>query len=253
MFKPIDQTPRYKLVARQIAEHILDGSLPRGKKLPSERALVDSLGVSRATLREALIALEISGFVENRFGAGMAVTKRPPNVNLLDRVSGPGPFELLEARLLIEGEVAALAAAHISTEELNQLRQLTEDMRAESTEDFWGENADEMFHLTIARATRNMALENSVREFWRQRMQLPMWVQMHNRVNVVDMKPDLITEHELIVSALASRDPAQARRTMRGHIAQFGKQLLNAWSTLDVGEKHQMQAPGPVLIKAIGG
>ena len=78
MFKPVEQTPRYKLVAQQIADLILSGRLERGTKMPTERELVEELGVSRPTVREAMIALEITGFVENSFGAGAYVSVAPP-------------------------------------------------------------------------------------------------------------------------------------------------------------------------------
>ncbi|MCV6824487.1 MULTISPECIES: FadR/GntR family transcriptional regulator [Halocynthiibacter] len=233
MFKPVEQIPRYRLVAQQIAERILEGDLKAGQKMPAERELVEQLSVSRATVREALIALEISGFVENRFGAGMQVSTHPPSTNTLSALVTPGPFELLEARLLVEGETAALAADHITDAELEKLEELTEQMSGEHENEFWGDNADELFHLTIARATRNLALENTVLGFWRQRVQLPMWVKMHGRVNVARMKPSLVQEHRAIIEALRKRSAEEARLAMRHHISQFGIQLLEGWKEHD--------------------
>ncbi|MEH6834045.1 MULTISPECIES: FadR/GntR family transcriptional regulator [Falsihalocynthiibacter] len=243
MFKPVAQVPRYRLVAQQIADRILEGALKAGQKMPAERVLVESLGVSRATIREALIALEITGYVENRFGAGVQVAARPPRDNQLLELAGPGPFELLEARIMIEGEVAALAAENIGPEEIARLKMLIDAMQNESGSAFWGENADEEFHLTIARATGNLALVNAVAEFWRQRLQMPMWVKIHSRVNVDAMKPQLIQEHVEIVAALELGNGPKAREAMRRHIALFGAQILDGWQALAPEDRQEVSPP----------
>ena len=247
MYKLVEQTPRYRLVAQQIADLILEGNLRPKEKMPAERELVESLGVSRATVREALIALEIAGFVENRFGAGMAVSANPPVKNTLAKVSGPGPFELLDARLLVEGEIAALAVERISKEEIETLKSLTKSMSEEGESEFWGENADERFHVTIARSTGNLALELTIRDFWRQRVSMPMWVKMHNRVNVSSMKDALVLEHEEIINALECRNPEGARTAMRRHISQFGSQLLDAWAAIEDTSEKSVDSPGILL------
>ncbi|MXU65197.1 FadR/GntR family transcriptional regulator [Oceanomicrobium pacificus] len=252
IFEPVAQIPRYRLVAQQIADRILDGALRPGDRLPPERELVETLGVSRATLREALIALEIAGFVANRFGAGMSVADHPPAANTLKALTGPGPFELLEARLIIEGEVAALAAPQIGPKALDRLRHLTDEMEGEAETEFWGDNADERFHLVIAEAAGNQALEMVVRDFWRQRLRQPMWVRMHGRVNVGTMKAQLVAEHRAIIAALADSDADAARRAMQAHIAQFARLLLDAWSALDAADRADASPPGDRLRAALG-
>lgn len=251
MFKLVDQPPRYRLVAQQIAEHILKGELEPGARLPPDRELVDSFGVSRATVREALIALEISGFVTSSFGSSMRVASAPPRRNTLDRLSGPGPFELLEARLIVEGEIAALATEHITAAEIAELRTLTSRMLSEGEDKFWGNNADERFHLTIAAATRNSALEGVVAEFWRQRMKQPMWVQMHSRVRTAPMKEALVKEHYRIVDALESGNQQAARSAMHRHISGFGEQLLIAWNDLDENARQSVSGPTEDLASKI--
>lgn len=251
MFKPVAQVPRYRLVAQQIADRILDGALAPGQKMPAERVLVENLSVSRATVREALIALEITGYVENKFGAGMQVSAHPPRENHLQDLAGPGPFELLEARLVIEGEVAALAAENISSDDIEQLKMLTQAMQNESGNVFWGDNADEEFHLTIARASGNLALVNAVAEFWRQRLQMPMWVKIHGRVNVDAMKPQLIQEHLDIVAALELGSGPKARDAMRRHIARFGVQILDGWQALAPEDRKEVLPPSERLWRSV--
>ena len=101
----------YRQIADQLAGLISDGEFPPGARLPAERALAAKLGVSRASVREAIISLEIGGLVEVRVGTGIFVAAtaapRGPTAD-----AGPGPFELLSARKLVEGEIAAVAAAH---------------------------------------------------------------------------------------------------------------------------------------------
>src|SRR5258706_1264495 len=105
----VDDRRLYRQIADQLTMLITSGEFRRGERLPSERDLAVQLGVSRPSVREALIALEIQGLVEVRVGAGIFVAQaeRPAVVPVNE---GQGPFELLRARWLIEGEIAALAA-----------------------------------------------------------------------------------------------------------------------------------------------
>ncbi len=251
MFKQVEQIPRYRLVAEQIADLIVSGKLIRGSKMPPDRELVERLGVSRATVREAMIALEISGFVENRFGAGAYISETPPISSKINVATTPGPFELLEARMTIEGEIASLAAQHITEGDIKRLEYCIACMRDEKAEEFWGGNADEEFHITIANATNNTSFVNIVREFWRQRTQMPMWVQMHGRINVDTMRDLLIEEHLVIVEALKSGDSQRAGNAMRNHISSFGRSLLEKWNTLDETTKTAITPPEARLMNRL--
>jgi hypothetical protein len=107
----VEPSRLYRRIADQIRELILAGEFPAGSRLPPERDLAQQFGVSRPSLREALIALEISGFVTVMTGSGIYVRTdfagaEPAAVP----DGGPGPFELIRARHLIESEVAAVAA-----------------------------------------------------------------------------------------------------------------------------------------------
>src|SRR5690606_26985718 len=105
----------YRQIAEQIRLRIADASFPAGSRLPAERDLAHHFSVSRTSVREALIALEIAGFVEVRGGSGIYVSNPLPFLRPLfeSADAGPGPFELLHARWVVEGEVAALAARAI--------------------------------------------------------------------------------------------------------------------------------------------
>src|SRR5471030_2809326 len=113
----------YRQIADQIAGLIAAGEFKPGSRLPAERELAAKLGVSRASVREAIISLEIGGLVEVRIGTGIFVTRNAASAESRDRDVGPGPFELLSARKLIEGEMAALAATAATVPDVEALRQ----------------------------------------------------------------------------------------------------------------------------------
>ena len=249
MFQPIEQTPRYKLVAQQIAKLILAGKLPRGSKMPTERELVQELGVSRPTIREAMIALEITGFVENSFGSAAFVSKAPPNSSQLTDINQPGPFELLEARIMLEGEVAFLAAKQITRSEIKHLRKCVDQMQTKDPEEFW--RADEEFHVSIASASRNLVFANIVRDFWRQRTHMPMCVKMSERVSVDDHRDEIVEMHLRIINALKAEDAEKARNEIRSHLGDFGRALLDRWDDLEDELRCQLSPPAERLIKQL--
>ena len=83
----------YRQIADQLAQLIASGEFPSGSRLPAERELAASLGVSRTSVREAIISLEMTGLVEVRVGTGIFVTARPDTGRSASRDAGPGPFE----------------------------------------------------------------------------------------------------------------------------------------------------------------
>src|SRR5512140_1002382 len=116
----------YRQIAGQIAGLIQRGEFRAGTRLPAERELASLLGVSRTSVREAIISLEIAGLVDVRVGTGIFVRDaslvRPAASPAPGPDEGPGPFELLSARAVIEGETAALAARHRRASDLPALR-----------------------------------------------------------------------------------------------------------------------------------
>ena len=216
----------YQQVANSIADAIRDGVHKPGQRLPSERDLAEDYKVSRPTVREAMIALEIRGLVEARHGSGVYVTDAP-------RPESPAPeldigaFELTEARRLIEGEVAALAAATITDEELAELAAIMDDMVVENDNNVRGERADRRFHVTIAQASRNSALVTVVENLWDLRYKSPLCRAMLERARQVGVRP-LIDDHQEILLALKERNPTSARNAMREHLGRVIDTLLTA-------------------------
>src|SRR5258708_5639537 len=162
----IESQRLYRQIADQLSALIASGEFANGQRLPSERELAALLGVSRQSVREALIALEIAGKVEVRVGAGIYVAAPRPVAVADPETEGQGPFELLRARWLIEGEIAAVAARQARPEDLTAIRSAVEEMQRRELRNRSADTADRDFHLAIATATHNSALLSVVHDLW---------------------------------------------------------------------------------------
>ena len=223
---------RFESVAQRIARRIQDGLYPPGTRLPGERELADQFGVSRVTVRQALIFLQALGKIEMRAGSGSHVLDA--TTSYVEGFPEASALELTEARSLFESEVAALAAPNISDESLERLEQLITEMSSEDEGNpDAGEIADREFHLTIAEASGNSVLNYIVKELWRLRMELPQVKRVYDSVCSEDATVRG-EEHREIYEALCNRDPSQARLAMRKHFTR----LLT--SMLDVTEQNAL-------------
>jgi DNA-binding FadR family transcriptional regulator len=216
----------YQMVAERVAQAIAAGTYKTGDRLPAERELASAYAVSRPTVREAIIALEIDGLVEVRIGSGVYVISTTPKAASVKM--DIGAFELTEARLLIEGEVAALAATQVTDEEIAELEGLLAEMdKANSKSAGAGELVDRKFHELIASITRNSAMSASVEQLWTIRNRSPQCARTFEKTRKKGYVP-VVDEHRAIVDALKSRDPNAARAAMRGHLSRVLDYLLDA-------------------------
>jgi DNA-binding FadR family transcriptional regulator len=216
----------YEQIAQKLASAIASGEYEVGQRLPSERELAQSFSVSRPTVREAIIALELDDLVEVRIGSGVYVTHREPPAGQTG-VKDIGPFELLEARRAIEGEACALAATRMEDAQFAQLTELIAEMRNENQHDdvVMSEDADRRFHELIASSTQNSGMMAAVQMLWDARMRSPQNRSMSRKVRARGVKPR-IDEHTAIVRALKRRDPEAARAAMREHLSRVMEELL---------------------------
>ncbi|QLC20780.1 FadR family transcriptional regulator [Parasphingopyxis sp. CP4] len=212
----------YQSVAQKIGKLIDDGVYSPGSRLPGERELAEQLGVSRVTIREAEIALQAVGRLEIKTGSGVYVREAPAGDT--EKLPTASAFEVTEARLLVESEAAALAAQNITDEEIEQLEHLI-DLMGEADHESANE-ADEAFHLTIAKASNNTALLHNITSLWRMREDLPDVKATYEAVCVDDaqMRSD---EHRAVFDALKARDSAGARRAMRDHFHRLIENMLD--------------------------
>jgi len=223
---PLQQVqPRrlYRQIADQIAGLIAAGEFSPGSRLPAERELASKLGVSRASVREAIISLEIGGLVDVRVGTGVFVaTPKEPAVGTA-RDAGPGPFELLNARKLVEGEIAALAATEATEGDIAALRDTVERMAAHVDDFAIREESDRDFHLRLAECTGNGSLELVVEGLWDQRAEL--WGRMQHHFHTRELAQQTIRDHAAIVRAVAARDADGARAAMHRHLARVAREF----------------------------
>ena len=229
----VETTRLYRQIAGQIVALIDRGEFVPGSRLPPERELATLLGVSRTSVREAVIALEIAGRVEVRVGTGIFVTAGgPPKTTGLAAPpvsdSGAGPFELLAARAVVEGETAALAARNARKSDIAELRATIVRMRdrAEVTKE--RDAADRAFHVRIAEATGNGALAHAVANLWDQRRG-DLWARIEAHFHTAALRAKTLMDHETIVAALEARDPDAARSAMHHHLRRVAREFQRGW------------------------
>ena len=209
----------FEQVARQLGALIRSGEFTVGSRLPPERYLARQLGVSRPTVREAMIALELVGLVEVRVGAGIFVISDRTEEGPLpgsQATAGPSPSELIEARFELERNNAELAAQRMPTDLLEELEQTIREMEAEDA----GANGDRRFHLLIAEATGNRAMVAMTEYLWNQMQHSPMWRCLQEKAWSAGMSETFLNDHRRLLSALEQRDAPLAKTVMGEHLRQ---------------------------------
>jgi DNA-binding FadR family transcriptional regulator len=217
----------YRQIADQIAALIDKGEYATGGRLPPERELARQLGVSRPSVREAFIALEVEGYVEVRVGSGVYVQGARPAAKAPSLAADTGPFELIRARWLIEGECAALAAKEATRA---QVRAMSEALDAMEADREGGEPLvhDRLFHLRVAEGSGNSALALAVQTLWDQRMG-PLFLRLEHHFDTPELWGIAIREHREILAAIQKHDAAGARSAMRRHMNHAAKRFSISW------------------------
>ena len=222
----------YRQIAEQLRKLISAGEWAVGARLPAERDLARQLGVSRPSVREALIALEVEGYVEVRVGSGVYVTNSGSGVGRNAALpADSGPFELIRARWLIEGECAALAAREGSRAQIRAIEEALDDMvrEHEGKKNVMPLSADRTFHLRIAEASGNSAFVLVVKTLWDQRTG-PLFMQLENHFTTDETWTTAIKEHRDVVNAIVKHDPKAARAAMRRHMDNAARRFSKSWS-----------------------
>lgn len=219
----------YRQIADQLRALILRGEYAVGTRLPAERDLAARLEVSRPSVREALIALEVEGFVEVRPGSGIHVIAREPAPSAARlQPDVAGPFEIMGARHLIEGELAALAARQATAAQIDGLHEALASMDTEVSSGAMPIGSDRLFHLRIAEVSENGLLLRTVTELYDQR-NTPLFEMMGHHFENEKTWRLAITEHRAIVKAIAAGKPEAAREAMHRHLARSQQRFADAW------------------------
>jgi GntR family transcriptional repressor for pyruvate dehydrogenase complex len=226
----IAQAPRKKLaetVAQQILEAVRD--LPAGTRLPPERELMKQMGVGRSTVREALNGLAMMGVVEIRHGQGVFVADRPAIAGDVERSLPPKEVtdELLEARRIVEVEIARLAAERRTEVDLTKMESLLDTHRADLAAGRGPIMQASQFHLLVADAAKNQILADVVRPFFR--LMLERGPQLYQTTDGYAQWE--LEQHQRICDAIRSGDAEAARLRMLEHVTSMGHHYEDAVET----------------------
>ncbi len=219
----------YQKIARHLKGQIVAGEYKIGGRLPAERELASRLGVSRASLREALLALEIAGIVEIRGGAGIFVLNNQDisEFEANDFLKGaPGPYEILEARRIIEGQTASGAALKASREQVDELETLVQKLlntALDATEEF--SMLDREFHIQIAKASGNSILFQMVHWLWDIDKGL-MWKRWYHDQRSKKNRERSRNDHNEIFLFIKNREAELARTAMAAHVDRLVHRFL---------------------------
>jgi len=223
----------YISVFNEISSLIKSGEFLVGNRLPTERELAERFKVSRPTIREAIIALEAKELVSVKANSGVYVLgNNLVNDDFSREISA---FELLEARVLIEGEAAALAARMITPKELQELAAALSNLESEGVEDISSSGADRQFHSVIAEATHNRVIAKQIKDLWDIQENFNHIYEAHQSVCLADASTR-IDDHTAIYNAIAAGNVSEARQTMRSHFSD----LLEAMH--DASEREAVEA-----------
>lgn len=229
----IENRRLYRQISDQICRLIESGEYKPGDRLPAERVLAEQLRVSRPTVREALIALEVEEWVEIRGGAGVFVLEREAKPDhdesdIAGNVPMPGPFEVLFAREVIEPDVVALAAKNASEEQLAVVAQALGDMVCCSATDPKRLEYDRRFHYALAEASGNSALLLAIQALWMQR-EKPVYLRLEGHFHSEQVWQRVIIEHREILEAVKQHDAKAARAAMQRHLRNVRTRFGSNW------------------------
>ena len=227
----------YREVAEALRALIAEGPWRAGDRIMTERQLADRLGIGRALVREAVIMLEVEGMLEARRGSGLYLL-RPAGPSPAGSAGDIGPFELLQARQVLESAVAAQAALGVTKADIRRMQAALDQERAEidaqrdggpvagAADHAASHAADRLFHRLIAEATQNAALVDAVDRLWALRDASPMWARLHARIGSTDYRRRWRDDHGLILASLQRKDPDGARKRMWQHLENVRHTLL---------------------------
>ncbi len=235
----------YRQIAEQLISLISRGEFKLGERLPAERDLALQLGVSRPSVREALIALEVQGWVEVRMGSGVYVlpktSRKQPKRGATLSPAEWGPLELIRARRLVEGEVAAMAAKAARRKDLQAMAQALDTMRGDAANGVMPLAGDRAFHTAIVLCCGNAVLTETIQNFWDSRRG-PLFERLGDYFETTQSWRAAIGEHEAVYEAIRSHDASAARSAMHKHMDKSHTRFSASWQR---AKKHSYLAQHP--------
>lgn len=246
--QPLSPRRLYRQIADQLRALIDAGEFPAGTRLPPERDLAVQLGVSRPSVREALIALEVEGRVEVRMGSGIYVRESGARAAVVHEAESP--LETIRARALIEGELAAQAAQRMKRTQIAGLREAITLMAQESAAGQTPTQGDRLFHTRIAEACDNSVLLRVVSELFDERHN-PLFEQLGSHFENARSWAIAIEEHQAVIEAIVRQDAAAAREAMVRHLANSHERFMASWPAEVEAPAKTSTRPGARKRKAV--
>jgi GntR family transcriptional regulator, transcriptional repressor for pyruvate dehydrogenase complex len=213
--RPVSRPRLYEVIVEQLCAYIADNEMTPGDRLPAERDLAAKLGVSRASLSQALVALEVQGVLSVRHGDGAILVRRPTEERAIkalrehaDRIP-----DIIEAREALEVKLAGLAAARRSEEEMAAIDRAIAMMESEIEAGDRGVVGDEMFHEAITKAAHSSLLSKLMHEI--------SGLVKETRIESLSQehRPRASLEgHRRIAEAVRRQEPDEASAAMADHI-----------------------------------
>ena len=230
LFEPIRPRKISEEIVEQIKKLIAKGQLKPGDRVPSERDLASMLGVSRPSVREAIMVLEATGFLDSRQGGGTfvrALTETSITDPLAILVEEKDPEllrALVEVRMGLESWAAFLAAQRAEPHELAEMRRLYQIMAEQATRGCWDPQVDADFHYAITAASHNslqMHVLDSIHSLFHATIQVAL-MEFYRQQGHIEK---LLTQHREILEALVARDPELARQKMMAHLSMVEEKM----------------------------
>jgi len=220
--QPVPRSTLSEQVAKRLAARITAGDWKPGEKLPSEAELCKAFSVGRSSLREALTSLAFIGLIRVRAGGGSYVAEQPSayftsswlNSGMLTSAKAFGDF--VEARMILESELAALCAERMTPEEFDGMEQLVAQMKmmVNNADEFW--KLDLAFHLSMGNAAKNDVLNDILRGVREQMREL-----ISKSLLLKEGMEQAAQQHARILEAFRQRSPVKAREAMLSHLQSF--------------------------------
>lgn len=213
--QPLSRPRLYEQVAQQITTWVADNGLRPGDKLLPERELATRLGVSRATVSQALVALEVIGFVSVRHGDGAILTDSSGATKVLEalREHAKRLPDIIDARDALETKIASLAAERRTEEDLAAIAHALEVMEADIDEGGRGVTGDELFHAAVTAAAHSELLATMMGEI----SELILETRIES-LGQPGRPRDSLAAHRRILEEIRAGDPVAAANAMHSHV-----------------------------------
>jgi GntR family transcriptional regulator, uxu operon transcriptional repressor len=215
----------YKAVADRI-EELIQSKYEEGDRIPGERDLAKRFHASRPTVREAVVSLEIAGLVEVRMNSGIYVIGKANTRR--NEEPGFAPFEILRARMIVEPEVAGMAAKHAMSGDFDKMQAGIQGMREEDEQNRPTEQGDRGFHLAVAGGCGNAMLAEVVHLLWDNQQKSSLWLRADAYARSGEFRQRWIQDHLTVLEAIRQRKADLAKASMQRHLENTWQSLLDA-------------------------